>query len=76
MIGARLALMACLITLAGCENAAQKAEREYDLVAKESYQPADKCAAARKAKDAWLKEGDQERYRFWSLIEYADCLPA
>lgn len=63
--------------MAGCEAESEKAEREYDVVSKSasSVNHDDKCAAAKKVKQAYLKERNQERYELWSLLEYSACLP-
>lgn len=70
----KLIFMAALV-LAGCgESEAEKAEKEYDIVASEAIDDGAKCAAARKVEAAYLAEGNAERYDHWNLIASVDCM--
>jgi hypothetical protein len=69
-----LALGAAL-ALAGCctpTTEAEQAEREFNLVVR--YGTAeDKCVAAKKVEDAWLKRTEAVKYRFWAASRRVYC---
>jgi uncharacterized lipoprotein YmbA len=56
------------LALAGCASEGDKAAEEYRIAEKHSIYPAEKCAAARRARDAYLREGDEYNYKLWSSI--------
>jgi hypothetical protein len=67
------------ILLAGCNGLfgpteAEKAISEYEMVAKTALEPRDKCAAARKVEAAYLREGNDQQYRYWNSIAAGMCL--
>lgn len=71
-------IVIAMIALAGCaKSAAEQAEEQYQIVSKSGeLGKSDKCAAAGRAKDAWLAEGNSKKYEEWQLTEYADCAAA
>lgn len=74
-----LTISLCLATaplLASCNREAKSAEREYEIAAKSHFGTRDACAAAGRAKDAWLRAGSQQEYELWKLKEYNACSEA
>jgi hypothetical protein len=63
--------------LAACmgQSEAEKAVREYDIVAKQGTN-AEKCAAAGKAAEAWLGEQNEAQYQQWKRTRDIYCLAA
>lgn len=71
LIGIGIALLA----LAGCSNPAEDAEDQYNIVAASG--PSDqKCEAAKRVRDAWLREKNQHLYATWQLRARIDCTSA
>lgn len=70
-------LALCLLPIvAACSSATDRAEQSYRIAKKNDRQPWDRCAAARRVKEAWLAEGDREQYEQWSLEESNACFEA
>jgi PBP1b-binding outer membrane lipoprotein LpoB len=72
----RKLIFIAVLALAGCASEAEKAEAEYRIVeanAIEGIDDADVCAAARKVEDAYLREGNAEKHKLWSLFASTDC---
>lgn len=66
--------IAALLLLTGCDREAETAEQEFDLVSSSKLSSqGEKCIAARKAADAWLKRQNKDRYEFWSLSVATYC---
>lgn len=65
LMRAKLAIFA-VAALVSCttreEAAAEKLEREYQIIRDAGGSDAEKCKAAERARDAWLAALDQERY--------------
>lgn len=62
--------------LAGCNPAvreAEAAEKEYAIVDSTSVSPDERCAAARKVAQAWLKAQDQQKYDVADLRANLAC---
>lgn len=71
----RWVLVAVALALAGCSSAGQKAEREYEIVAK-SGTDQQRCTAARKVADAYLAEEKTEAYNQWNVTANIYCQSA
>lgn len=69
----KLLIAALCAVLAGCSSEAQKAEEELDIVLEGTSNRNERCAAARKAQDAWLKAGEKEQYAIASLRADGIC---
>lgn len=72
-----MVLLVALVLLADLRrpSAAEKAEGEFDMVSNNTLATrTEKCAAARRARDAWLAEGNAEKYEFWSMIAGSSCM--
>lgn len=55
------------------ETDAAKAERAYQIVKSNSANAEEICAAARRVAQAWLDEGDAQKYRDAALRRDLDC---
>jgi len=58
--------------LGGCETAAQKAERRYEIVEKSGDHRA-QCEEAGKVAEAYLDAGDQQNYESWKSRRNIYC---
>lgn len=67
----RVALFGVLM-LAGCSNAAEQAEKQYEIVVR-SGTPSEKCEAAKKVQAAYLSAGDEKNYREWQMQAQGEC---
>jgi hypothetical protein len=68
--------VAALLVLAACSpSEGERAERAYEMVKKTALDRSDVCAASRKAREAWLAEGNQEKYELADIRVYSDCQP-
>lgn len=75
MTTSRLLIAGVVVLLAACTSAAETAEQRYQMVDNNALSTkAEKCAAASDVRDAWLAEGNQEKYEFWSLISNSNCM--
>lgn len=64
------------VLLAACADPARDAEREFDMArnaAGVDGPTADTCAAAEKARAAYLRRHDQAGYERWKLAAFAEC---
>lgn len=66
------ALVAIAAVLAGCSDPAKQAEAQYDMVQAGGTLD-EACAAATKARDAYLAQGDSQDYQRWGIIARSDC---
>lgn len=76
-IVASLGLAALLCSCSPSES--EMAVRAYEVVDRStmpSLQREETCIAAGRVKDAYLKEGNSDRYDHWSIVEYAACARA
>jgi uncharacterized protein YcfL len=74
----KLAILIAPLLLVACgsrDSEAVSAEKQYQLVA-DSGTAADKCAAAGRVADAWLKQENREKYDLWRSRRTADCTEA
>lgn len=64
-----------LVLLAACGlSAGEKAEKQYRMVEKNTLAPyADRCVAAQNVANAYLQDGDQQKYELWQLHAHNDC---
>jgi hypothetical protein len=60
------------LALLGCTSAGDDAAKRYDIVAMDGDNAA-KCAAARDAAAAYLKDQNQDEYRIWKLRSDVYC---
>ena len=64
--------LACL--LAACApSSGERAERSYEIVKRTALDRSEVCRAARAARDAWLSEGDTQKYEGAEIRAYSDC---
>lgn len=61
------------LSLAGCKNAAAKADDEYTFLSQNGGSPAELCEAAKKARDAWAAAQNDERYKEKKLTADIHC---
>ncbi len=74
----RAAILGALcLGLASCSNAgreaAEQAEREYAIALSSSGDPAELCAAATRAEQAWAQQGDQGKIEEWQTRRRGYC---
>lgn len=69
-------IVIALAALAGCSSESQQAEREYQLVRKNSTGMTERCMAAGRVKDAYRRAGDAQNYKKWGSTETFDCFMA
>lgn len=77
----RKATLILALLAASCSpSPAERAVKEYELIRANnlanSLHPDDKCRAARRAKEAFLQEGDTEQYDIWAITEFNACSEA
>jgi hypothetical protein len=70
----RLALIAAL-ALAGCHSYGDRARGEYEIAERYGSQ-ADLCEAATRAAAGYLRDGDEEGFRDWSIMRDLECARA
>ena len=78
------AIAACIILLVVIfvvkqsePSPAQTAEQQYAIVDNAPNATShDRCLASGKVAQAWLAEGNEEKYRFWKMIRDSSCLGA
>jgi len=63
------------LALAGCNQAAKNAEREYRVV-EISGSRAQMCVAAARAEIAWLEAGYDQKHQDWQRTRMVDCMRA
>lgn len=74
-MNARLAVtlaLACLLAACG-PSAGERAERSYEMVKKTALDRSEVCRAARAAREAWLSEGNMQKYEIAEFRAYSDC---
>jgi hypothetical protein len=71
-----LASIIAALALAGCTSAAVKADDEYRFLKENGGSKNELCAAAKKARDAWALEKNQDRYGQAKLNADIACLSA
>lgn len=74
----RYLLICAAVLLAGCAGhygraAARDAEEEYRIVA-QTGSLREKCAAAERAKAAWLRARDEHKYNEWAIRAGSHCI--
>ena len=60
---------------AGCTDAGSEAERRYEMV-KRTGTNGEICDAAREVASTYLRDGDEENYRWWHTISGVNCTTA
>ena len=65
-----------VIGLTGCKSEGDRAAEQFGMVDDATINQIEKCAAARKASDAYLSENDEENYRAWRHKATMICLRA
>jgi hypothetical protein len=68
----RRSLPVVFLAAACGSSAARDAEKQYEIASK-SGTYSDVCATARRTADAWLAEGNQERFEHWRLTRDIYC---
>lgn len=68
----RIAALALVLALAGCNRAAADAEWKYN----QAIAWADKCEAATEVADAYAKQRDEKKYREWDSTASLTCMIA
>lgn len=66
-------LIALASFLGGCTDEAAEAEKRYDLV-KQTGTYGEICESGKALTAAYLRAGNEERYRWWHSISGIDCL--
>ena len=59
-------------TLASCAKESAREEERYQMIGA-AGSPRDRCTQARKVSDAYLKEGNKQRYHEWALRADLNC---
>lgn len=72
----RLIGLVSLLLLGGCDSEAGKAANAYEVASRGSAGNSERCEAANKAKELYLREGDDNGYRKWRSVAAMDCLRA
>ncbi|HEX4738729.1 MAG TPA: hypothetical protein VH331_14320 [Allosphingosinicella sp.] len=69
-----LPLMLCL---AACgHSAGEEAEKRYAMVERSNGTPDERCDQANKTAAAYLRDGNEAKYREWRLRSQVQCGPA
>lgn len=68
----RAAIVLVLLAIGGCEKESAKAERQAEIVGRTGDKTAE-CDAKRKVADAYLSEGNEEKYRDAKLYADVTC---
>lgn len=74
MIRAALA-GAVLVATSACTDAGAAAEKRYEMV-KRTGSRGEICDAGKAVADAYLKAGNEDRYKWWHSISGIDCANA
>lgn len=69
----RKAVVAVVMLLAGCANAAEKAQDRYEMAKRADADEAELCRLSGEVAQAWLHEGDEEEYKMAKLRRDLDC---
>jgi hypothetical protein len=68
----RAVIVLALLAIGGCEKESAKAERQAEIVGRTGDKAAE-CEAKRKVADAYLAEGNEEKYRDAKLFADVAC---
>jgi hypothetical protein len=66
-------LIVAALGLAGCERAAERAEKEFSFLSDNGGSKSEKCRAAIKARDAWAERQVPEKYDDWQFYAKVYC---
>lgn len=72
----RLLAIGALLLLAGCQNAGQRAEAEYQTMVDGNADSAELCRKSNEVAQAWTVVGDSKKYAEWREKSKLDCLDA
>jgi hypothetical protein len=70
----RGAILLAALALAGCKSQeVREAERAERAIVMTKGDPRAQCNAVRRARDAWLNAGNQEKYDHWKQVHFGSC---
>lgn len=66
-----------VLVLGACStDPATDAERQYQMAQRNGADQAELCRRARTVQEAYLQQGNEEKYRWWKLMADSACLNA
>ncbi len=66
-------ILIAVAALAGCDREAERAEEEYKFLSNSYGSEAEKCRAASRAVQAYIKRGDKIKYLDWKITQTRNC---